>query len=232
MIVNKRLLTIVCCLLTLGFMFPLTASARSVGFASMELVDTSVWNLPDQKQRYWQRKLEDMTKVLFDIKYSSFTRVASKLNLSNLKPRTLVIYTENGERKLRPYPTNRGAIKAFHQNFSEQGETYLKSVCQANQSEVIVFDSLEPWVEEFVTEQNDRLEVRIHTYYADSNAQGLNFVYIDQEVMNNFSKLKQKVHQSIIKAMEELMQNQGSYVAEEETTAGSPAAAAAPSSDW
>jgi hypothetical protein len=228
--INRTALVLVCALCLLG---ALASSADAVGEKYKYVGFASMSNPQVEGNRAWNQRFSDLTKALFDIKYSSFTRVANKLSLSGFRPKTLSITSEDGdEHMLRPHPDNYKAIDEFHEQVGAMGEVYLSGVCMANSANVLIFDEMPPQykIDDFVADSMDLLDVRIYAYYKDSNTIGYDFLDLDKPVFKDYSRLKKMMHAKIIQVLEDVMVNQSSLDVSVDPGDGTPASA--PASDW
>lgn len=211
-------------------LFVSTASAaetiRYVGFASMATPKV-------EGNRIWNQRFNDLTRALFDIKYSSFTKVASKLNLSGYQPKTMSIYGEDDElHLLRPHPDNNKAIEYFHEENARTGESYLSNVCKANGTNVLIFDAMPPQykIDDFVADNMDTLDLRLHAYYRDSNTIGYDYLFLDKAVFKDYSRLKTLMHEKLLQVIEEIVVNQTSLVVTDDRGKGK--GSSNPASAW
>jgi len=220
--------TICALLLLAAFAAPASAEKfKYVGFASMAVPQV-------EGNRMWNQRFTDLTRALFDIKYSSFTRVVNKLNLTGFRPKTVMGYGEDAEMiPLRPHPDNNKAIEEFHANYYAKGEGYLGQICQApNSVNVLIFDEMpmQYKIDDFIAGEMDTLQVGIRAYYYDSATLGYDFLDLDKAVFQDYGRLKKMMHAKIIQVLEEAMMNQSSLDVSVDNSTGTPVAA--PASDW
>ena len=234
-----RLLFVVC--LTVSLVPALSGQARAVnyiGFASMEV--------PQVSDRVMSIRLKVMTTHLYSMKYASFNRMLAKMRLTNMKPKTLELPDDMGRpQMLNPSEKNYQAIKEFHEKFDGSFDVFLNELGAINNVQAIVFDKSEEEVlmqqKNFRKDPNATIQITLYAYYRDSNSLAMEYIDINQDLMNNFAKLKSVMEGKVISVAEQVLSNQAGLMGVgnenttellNETTSDSFVAQVPTSSEW
>ncbi|WP_419658175.1 uncharacterized protein Dvar_71260 [Desulfosarcina variabilis str. Montpellier] len=175
----------------------LSKSPNYIIFASME-------NFNDIKNKEWALNFEDLMEESYWMKYTSFKRVAAKINNKSIKPKSAVECSLNNIALL---PSNSKAVKYFHDSVRRSADKYLQLITKCNRAKLLIFDQIKKHhIERFINGKTDELNFVIRVYNLDSNTLGMQYIQIDKKSFVHFNKLKQKIHLAISEAFDEALQ--------------------------
>lgn len=149
-----------------------------------------------------------MGEESFQMAYSSFTRIASQLQDSSLKPKPLKLPNSNNF----VIPSNQRAVAIFYREYDKNFTRYLGNVAMPERSKVIVYFGLrKEMVEGFFDGSFPVLQIKICTYYSDSNTLGFDYLSLTKEAFRSYTELKPRIQSVIITALKEAIVNVSSF---------------------
>ena len=175
-------------------------SFNNVGFASMRVVKTG--------NKEQDLIFHDLATYSYRMKWSSFKKIAAKMQKSNLLPKAIEELTL--KKYLNPSKKNEKAITFFHESVDAEFDKYLRKLSIHNNSRLLIFDVLEVHhVEKFI-KGSKYLNLTVMVYYLDSNTVGVTFIPLKDPLFASLTELKQRFHQAIIEALGEALVLTGS----------------------
>jgi len=168
---------------------------NNVGFASMRVVKTGN---EEQDLIFY-----DLAKYSYRMKWSSFKKIADKMQKSNIYPKA--IEEISMKQDLNPSRDHETAINFFHDYVDAEFDKYLKKLSIHNNARLLIFDVLEAHhVKQFI-KGSKYLNLTVMVYYLDSNSVGVTFIPLKQPLFSSLTELKEKFHQAIIEALGEAL---------------------------
>lgn len=191
LVLNKNKIPLLVLLLFVSLFLNSVASAQqkqTISFASMRMKDIDDKNL--------NFVMKYLVKELYDLGYSTFPRVAAKVQRKDIVASDLKHQYRNDYFALRPHSKNRDAINDFHNQLEADGETFVTGVAtdEANRSLIIIFPLINEYhVNNFKEKKTAELYIAIKLFYLDSKSFSLEYLKINESMLLDPMLLKEHV---------------------------------------
>lgn len=104
--------------------------------------------------------------------------------------------------------TNIKALDSFYNGFDGSGDIYLQSQAKLNRACLITFIEIrDTQLNQFLSGA-DQMRASVIVYYFDSNSLGLEYIYLNKAMFDQYHLLVQVINESMVQALEDALMNQ------------------------